>query len=159
MLELLNNIGNPHYRKPGSILYMHSPTYERLCQHKVDWHCDGMLGMSQVRMAVMPADDLHDLEYYNSYTLSTLATGIKVWFAFPPLEDNLINLQAKYKNILKNTTRFAMENLARFQYSIAIIQQVGQTLMLPPFWITARITTQTSVSCAYHVATATTFAE
>ncbi|KAJ4340005.1 hypothetical protein N0V95_007641 [Ascochyta clinopodiicola] len=159
IVELLNNIGNPSYSEPGSIPYMESPTFEHLCQHKADWPSDGMLGVSPVTMTVAPAGDFQDVEYYDTYTLSTLLTGTKVWFAYPPLPDNLALLQAEYKSIFTNTGTFAMEHLVKFQHGIAIIQQTGQTLVLPPFWMTTCMSTQTSVSSAYHVATAMVFAD
>ncbi|XPS95288.1 hypothetical protein M3J09_004579 [Ascochyta lentis] len=159
IVELLNNIGNPHYTKPGSILRMKSPTFERLCDHKVDWQFDGMLGVSQVTIAVSPADDVQDLLYYDTYTLSSLLTGTKVWFAYPPIPDNLALLQSEYKAMLTNTEMFAMDHLAGFQHGIAIVQQTGQTLILPPFWIATCISTQTSVSSSYCVATAMVFAD
>lgn len=159
IVELLNNIDNPRYSKPGSILRMRSPTFERLCQYKVDWHTDGVLGVSQIAMAVMPADDVQDLEYYDNYTISSLLTGSKVWLAYPPVSDNLNSLQAEYRAKSLDDDRFAMDNSNNFQHGIVIVQQAGQTLMLPPFWTAASISTQTSVSCAYHVATACVFPE
>ena len=159
IVELLNNIGNPHYIKPGSILRMQSPTFERLCQYKVDWPCDGMLGVSQVTMAVTPVDNVQDMEYYDNYTSSKLPTGSKVWLTYPPLPDNFAALQAHYKSLSMGTETLAMNNAQNFQHGIAIVQQAGQGLVLPPFWIATSISTQTAVSCTYHVATATAFAE
>ncbi|KZM18833.1 uncharacterized protein EKO05_0006620 [Ascochyta rabiei] len=159
IVELLNNIGNPHYSKPGSIPRMKSPTFERLCQHKVKWPFDGMLSVSQVTMAITPAGDLQEVEYYDIYTLSTLLTGTKIWFAYPPLPDNLALLQSEYKTFLTTTGTFAVEHLVNFQHGIAIIQQAGQTLILPPLWMTVCVSTQTSVSSAYHVSTAMVFTD
>ena len=84
IVELLNNIGNPHYNKPGTILRMQSSMFERLCMYKPDWHSDGMLGVLEVSMAVTPADGVEDMEYYNNYSFSTLLTGTKVWLTYPP---------------------------------------------------------------------------
>ncbi|KAJ4319902.1 hypothetical protein N0V94_003674 [Neodidymelliopsis sp. IMI 364377] len=159
IVELLNNIHDPYYSKPGAILRMHSPTFERLCQYKADWQNDGMLGVSAATVAVTPADDIQDMEYYDNYTLNTLLTGTKVWFAYPPLPGNFHALQTEYDSMSRDNTRFATNNPHNFQHGIAIVQQAGQTLVLPPFWIAASVTTQTSVSCAYHIATAMAFAE
>lgn len=157
IVELLNNISNPHYSKPGSILCMNSPTFERLCTCKAEWPSDGMLGVSEVSIDVTPADDIQDMQYYDNYTLSTLLTGTKIWFVYPPLQHNLTSLHTEYKAMLVNTEMFAMDQAAKFQHGIAIIQRAGQAVVLPPFWTAISVSTQSSVSASYHIATAMVF--
>ncbi|KAH6618554.1 hypothetical protein C7974DRAFT_400355 [Boeremia exigua] len=159
IVELLNNVANPHYSKPGSILHMHSPSFERLCQYKTEWPSDGMLDVSDVAMAVTPATDAQDMEYCDRYILSTLLSGSKVWLTYPPLDANLAALQAEFEATVDNAARHTLDNLSRFQHGIAFTQRAGQILVLPPFWIAVNLTTQTSVSCAYHIATAALFPE
>lgn len=102
MVELLNNIGNAHYSKPGSILHMDCPTFESLCEYKANWPYDGMLGHSPVDIAVMPADDIQDMDYHDNYFLSTLLTGTKIWFVYPPHQENIASLNLEYQAILIN---------------------------------------------------------
>lgn len=157
LVGLLTNIGNPHYSKPGSIRGMHSPTIEDLCTHKADWALDGMLGASQVTVAVTPADDVQDMEYFEYYILSTLLTGTKVWFVYPPIQDNLAALQNEHRAMLTKTELFAMDHAATFQHGIALIQRAGEAVILPPFWTATSISTQASVSSSYRISTAMVF--
>ena len=159
IVELLNNIHDPHYNKLGSILHMQSPTFERLCKYKPEWDSDGVLYVSEVCMSVTPAGGVEDLEFYNNYSLSTLLTGTKVWLVFPPYPGNFPTLQAEYEALTQDPDRYAMDNSRKFERGIAFIQQAGQALILPPFWIAASISTQTAVSCTYHITTATVFAD
>ncbi|KAJ8109978.1 hypothetical protein OPT61_g7051 [Boeremia exigua] len=157
IVELLNNVSNPRYSKPGAILFMQSPSMERLCPYKVDWPSDGILGVSDITMAVSPASNVQDMEYHDTYNISTLLTGSKVWLAYPPLPHNIASLQAEYQALRKDTDHLVYNDLRRFQSGIAIMQQAGQTLIVPPFWMTLSLATQTSISCTHHVATAVVF--
>ncbi|KAF1359005.1 hypothetical protein EJ07DRAFT_78156, partial [Lizonia empirigonia] len=159
IVELLNNIGNPHYSKPGSILHLESPTFESLCKHKANWPCDGMLGHSPVDIAVTSADDIQDMNYHDNYVLSTLLTGTKIWFVYPPHQENIASLNVEYQAILINEGVFAMDHAANFQHGIGIVQRAGQTVLVPPFWTTVSISIQTYVSCSYYMATAMVFAD
>jgi hypothetical protein len=46
---------------------------------------------------------------------------------------NFTSLQAEYEATSHNPDRFAMDNSRKFQHGIAIVQQAGQGLILPPF--------------------------
>lgn len=159
IVDLLNNIGNTNYSTPGAILNMQSPTFERLCRYKVDWPDDGTLGVSQVTMAVTPADDIQDMEYYESYTLSTLLRGSKIWLAYPPLPENVAALQGHYQLLAADEYALGMSNAQNFQHGILIVQQEGQGLVMPPFWTATAISTQMAVSATYHAATTTVFVQ
>lgn len=156
--DLLVNIGNARFSQPGSIIHMASPTFDRLHSRMPDWQCDGNLGQSNSQMTVAPANEVFEPEYYEHHLHSTLLTGTKVWLAFPPLDVNLSALRDEYDDMLMNNTTLVSETtLAKLQHGIAIIQQPGQTLMIPPFWPVMMVSTKTSTSCTYFVATALKF--
>lgn len=159
IVALLDNIGNPSYSAAGAILNMASPTFERLFQSKVDWPEDGVLGVSLINIALTPANDVQDMEYYDTYTMSTLLEGSKVWLAYPPLPDNLTALQAHYELLATDEYALGMSNSHSFQHGIICVQQAGQVLVIPPFWIATAISTQIAVSATYNATTATGFVE
>jgi hypothetical protein len=159
IVALLNNIENPSYSTSGAILNMVSPTFEGLFQFKVNWPEDGMLGSSHVNVAVTPADDVQDMEYYDTYTLHTLLHGSKVWLAYPPLPQNLAALQEHYRLLAADEYALGMNNAQHFQHGILIVQQAGQGLVMPPFWTATAISTQVAVSATYHATTATALME
>ncbi|KAJ4381226.1 hypothetical protein N0V86_003575 [Didymella sp. IMI 355093] len=159
IVALLNNIENPSYSTSGAILNMVSPTFEGLFQFKVNWPEDGMLGSSHVNVAVTPADDVQDTEYYDTYTLYTLLHGSKVWLAYPPLPRNLAALQEHYRLLAADDYALGMNNAQNFQRGILIVQQAGQSLVMPPFWTATAISTQIAVSATYHATTATALVE
>lgn len=158
IVELLKSLENPHYSKTGSILCMQSPSFERLC-YKVDWPSDGMLSVSEVVVAVSPADDAQHMDYSDHYTICALISGTTVWLAYPPLPHNIDALHKECEAIVKNGNGSAFTNLGNFQHGIVIIQRAGQTLVLPPFWIATSLTTRTSVTSTFYAATATIFPE
>lgn len=159
IVELLNNVGNSKYSAPGAILNARSPTFERLCKYKVEWPHDGTLSVSQVTMTVTPADDIQHTEYYDSYTLSTLLQGSRVWLAFPPLPGNFDALQAHYQLLATDKYALGMSTARDFQHGVLIIQKAGQGLMMPPFWTATAISTQMAVSATYHASAATDFVQ
>ncbi|KAF3046028.1 hypothetical protein E8E12_010475 [Didymella heteroderae] len=159
IVALLNSIENPNYSTSGAILNMVSPTFENLFYFKVDWAEDGMLGSSHVVVAVTPADDVQDMEYYDTYTLSTLLHGSKVWLAYPPFPENFVPLQEHYELLATDEYALGVSNAQKFQHGILIVQQAGQGLVMPPFWIATAISTQMAVSATYHATTATAFVE
>ena len=159
IIALLNNIENPSYSTKGAILNMVSPTFERLLQSKVDWSEEGMLGSSHVLVAVTPADDVQDMEYYDTYTLSTLLHGSKVWLAYPPTTKNFAGLQTHYQSLATDEYALGMNNATNFQDGIIIVHQAGQGLIMPPFWTATGISTQTSVAATYQATTAAAFVE
>jgi hypothetical protein len=157
IVALLNNIENVSYSTSGAVLNMVSPTFERLFQFKVDWPEDGMLGSSHVVVAVTPADDVQDMEYYDTYTLSTLLHGSKVWLAYPPLLENFAALQEHYKLLATDEHALGMNIAQNFHDGILIVQQAGQGLIMPPFWTATAISTQMSVAVTYQATTASAF--
>lgn len=121
IIDLLNNIEGPNYNTSGAILNTVSPTLERVFQFTLDWPEDGMLGPSHVVVAVTPADDVQDMEYYRTYTLSTLLRGSKVWLAYPPLPENLAALQEHYKSLAADEYVPGLNSPLNFQHSIFIV--------------------------------------
>jgi hypothetical protein len=158
IIQLLDNISNPRYSNPGAVIHMQSPTFDRYRQDITGWDSDGMLGHSSFQMTIAPANEIFELEYYEHYFSSTLFTGSKVWFAFPPLDGNLSLLRQAYDGIqTTGLSRIPLDILVKMQHGIAIIQKAGQTLLMPPFWPVMTFCTETSTSAGFFVATAAQF--
>lgn len=118
-----------------------------------------MLSSSHVVAAVTPADDVQDVEYYDTYTLSTLLHGSKVWLAYPPLPENLAALEDHYKLLAADEYALGLNSAQNFQHGIFIVQRAGQGLIIPPFWTATAISTQTSVQATYQATSAIAFVE
>jgi hypothetical protein len=158
IIQLLDNISNPRYSTPGAVIHMQSPTFDRYRQDITGWDSDSMLGHSSLQMIIAPANEIFELEYYEHYFSSTLLTGSKVWFAFPPLYGNLSLLRQAYNSIqATRSSQIPLDILAKMQHGIAIIQKPGQTLLLPPFWPVMTFCTETSTSAGFFIATAAQF--
>ncbi|KAI4949240.1 hypothetical protein J4E91_005704 [Alternaria rosae] len=127
IMHLLDNIGNVKYSEPGAVIHMQSPTFNQKKRWIPGWEGDGILGQSEFQMTVAPSGQVFELEYYEHHFSTTLLTGSKVWFTFPPLQANL--------------------NLLRTAYE-------GQTLLLPPYWSCMIFCTETSTSCSFSLSTA-----
>lgn len=158
IMKLLDNVGNPTYREPGSVIQMRSPTFDRLRSASPNWNTDGFLGQSAFQMTITPAKEVFEPEYYEHHFFSTLLTGSKVWLAFPPLHGNSDVLQKAYEDMhVRSSPPKSIHLLRKLQHGIAIIQKPGQTLMIPPFWSVMVFCTETSTSCGFFIATALKF--
>lgn len=155
--DFINKIDDPQYNEPGAALFVHAPAFEQLHMDKFDWPEDGVLGDSAVTMELTAAGNVHEMEHYDDYMLSTLLIGAKVWFTFPPTTDNLNALQIHHKTLTKDVEMSALDRIQNFEHGIAIVQQAGQVLILPPFWLATSLSTQNAVSCMFRIATALTF--
>jgi len=158
VMHLLDNIGNPRYSEPGAVVHMQSPTFNQKKRWISGWEGDGVLGQSEFQMTVAPAGEIFELEYYEHHFSTTLLTGSKVWFTFPPLQANLDLLRKAYECMHdSNTSHVPLDVLSEMQHGIAIIQKPGQTLLLPPYWSHMIFCTETSTSCSFSLATAAQF--
>jgi hypothetical protein len=165
--NLINNINNPRYLEPDSISFLRSPDLERIYQYTPDWHQDGILGMSQVTIAVTAGNHVVDMEFSDAYTHSTLIKGSKIWLACRPTSNNMAVLQAHYNTVLndlENGTEYqalgvALDHARDYEAGIILIQRSGQTLLLPPFWMATAYSMQPTVSATFQIATAAEFEE
>jgi hypothetical protein len=146
-LDLLNNISNANYNARGAIIHMHSPTLHRLRSKPPHWPTsDGILGHSPVQITTAPSNEVFDLAVYENYLFSTLLVGRRVVVAYPPRYPNLSTLRRRYEELQRNNSGPVFLRVAEeLQHGIAIIQQPGETLMLPPFWSHIAFCVETSV--------------
>jgi hypothetical protein len=155
-LALLNNISNPNYSARRAIIHMHSPTLNRLRSRKPPhWPAsDGILGHSALQITIAPSNEVFDLAVYENYLFSTLLVGRRVLVAYPPLRSNLSVLEQRYRELQGNNCGPVFLRVAEeLQHGIAIIQQAGETLMLPPFWSHVAFCIETCVSAECFLAT------
>jgi hypothetical protein len=154
-MRLLEHISDPNYDEPGAIMHMRSFTLDRAKADSTGWEASGLLGHSALGVTIAPAKEVFDLEVYQNFFSTTLLSGTKVWLVFPPTHANLDRLHQAYKDMLVTTE--APHILPAMQHGLAIIQKPGQTLLLPHYWPAMVFCTQTSVSCGFFTATASTF--
>jgi hypothetical protein len=85
--NLLDNITNPTYTAPGTILHAKIPTLDHLQKKKkTRWNTesDGCLGQADFQAIIAPAHDFFDMKVHATYHLITLLTGTQVVVAYPP---------------------------------------------------------------------------
>jgi hypothetical protein len=153
--KLLDNICNPSYSEPGSIVRMQSPTLDKARTQEFKWHAAGNLCHTPFLIKISPKNETTDVNYNDLTYITTLLTGTKVWFTFPPRHSNLLLLREEYTRLRGSATCTIFPHLApKLQHGIAIVQKPGQTLMLPPFWAFVAFCTATCVSASTHMATA-----
>jgi hypothetical protein len=155
--NLLANISNPTYNEPGAIRHMRSLTLDQVKAEATGWEALGVLGHSTLEVTVAPAKEVFELECYQNYLSTTLLSGRKVWLVFPPTQENLDRLHQVYKDMYDSAPLTVPHVLVQMQHGIAIIQNSGQTLLLPPYWAAMAFCTRTSTSCGFFTATATNF--
>jgi hypothetical protein len=95
------------------------------------------------------ASRMLSLEDYDTYTLSTLLHGSRVWLAYAPTLQNFVALQKHYQLLAMDEYALSMNNAQNFQDGILIVQQAGQGLIMPPFWTATAISKRTSVAATY----------
>jgi hypothetical protein len=150
--ELLNNIDNRAYRRPGSILEMYSATLDAIPSNKASFKAEGTLHRTRLEVDVSPADDFSGIIYHEDYYMSTLLTGQKIWIAYPPLFGNRGKVLKNYEEVVAGNA--PLDTFTCLEHGIAIIQQPGQTVAIPPLWMFTQFCTETSTSCTYKIETA-----
>jgi hypothetical protein len=156
-LKLLENLGNPTYSEPGVITHMQSFTLDQAKAEATGWEALGCLGHSTLEVTVAPAKEVFELECYQNYLSTTLLSGSKVWLVFPPKQENLDRLHKVYQDMHASFPLTVPHVLVQMQHGIAIIQNPGQTFLLPPYWPAMAFCTRMSTSCGFFTATATNF--
>jgi hypothetical protein len=179
-MQLLSNIDNPMYRQPGSIIGIRSETLDRFPMNFINWEGDGMLyptvkpptfirkaktdNQPKVSYDVLSADDFSYVSPHEQYFVSPLLAGQKIWLAYPPTFGNAGKVLAEYEAVLAgkgpmmaNRAPMSLELLPRLEHGVAIIQEPGQTVVMPPHWFFVKFCTRTSISCNYSITTARKF--
>lgn len=158
--HLLHNIHVPLYSERGAIINLRSPTFESLFTKKPEWGADGLVGQSDMHMTITPAHEVLDLAYHDYFYLSTLLSGSKVWIVYPPSKENFASLTEAYEQLQGATYGSTFLKISsRLRHGIVIVQQAGQTLLLPPFWAHIVFCPETTVSGGHLITTAIKFPE
>ncbi|KAF3045255.1 hypothetical protein E8E11_000089, partial [Didymella keratinophila] len=55
-----------------------------------------------------------DMEYYDTYTFSTLLHGSKVWIAYPPTPENFAALREHYQSLTTEEYALGSNNPQNF---------------------------------------------
>jgi len=155
IIDLLGNITNPRFASQGAIVQMASPTINYAKHWMPNWENDFTLNQSDVQVTVAPRGQIFELEYHEHYFSTTLLTGSKVLFVFPPHSTNIGHLRSIFQGKLTRLPSLGI--LLEMQHGIAVIQKRGQTLLIPPFWPVMTFCTETCVSAGFFVAAASAF--
>lgn len=152
--ELVAHLHESRYSKPGSIYHLKSPKLGESAEFQ-KWYEDGMFGVTPFYITVMPANDSTDLDHHETWTLSTLLSGLRLWMVFAPTAHNLTLLRTKYQKDCDSEDVSCWGFIEEMEGAIAILQRPSQTLYIPPFCPHAVFNIETSVSAAYRIITAT----
>jgi len=155
---LLENILNPAYTNRGAIIHAACPTLDHLRKDTSVWQNDGVLGQTDFQVTIAPACEFFDIKVYDNRRFTALLSGTQVIIAYPPSAENSTVLTARYE-ALAGSTSGAIWDAVDLQHGIAIVQKSGETLVLPPFWSCVVFCTETCVSAAYSIATASQYTQ
>ncbi|KAF2732014.1 hypothetical protein EJ04DRAFT_566306 [Polyplosphaeria fusca] len=155
---LLAKLGDPDFKGPHSLFSMECALLNdarvRPCSTSA-W--EGVLRETNYACDIMPAGAVRELDLEDVHQVSVLISGPRVWLLFP-LSNHNLRVFMKYvsrkgkKNRISHAMMFDL-----LQDGLAFIQQPGETLIIPPFCLTASVSSKLSISVGNSVTLATGF--